>query len=1133
MMASNVNKTKILKFVDGADPAKGGFLNVAELMHDVVKQMTNGGGFVVRHCSTLDTIQNTTPWGTINSSGQWVPGAAPPLVGSPPSGSHLEGVAPNTTSVFNSVSVSPRASITLEAGGPGVLPGGGSIPATQATWVDYLNPISAPWTLPVNTALFNAIITPNPEDGGATGTMTVTGNVTGLIRVGQVVTGPGIIAGTTITALGTGTNLAGTYIVTPGQAIQLQQLETITGQSGALSFKGYINGTTLSVTSVTAGTIAVGNTITGNFTGTSPAAAILASTTIVRQLSAFGTAAASTTIFGIVTTTTTSAPGLTTTTTSAPTTTTTAAPSSSIIVSSATGIAAGQLVAGVGIPLGTFVASSYTSGTTINLVDSANAAVTLALSAGTAVRFFTPGKAGTYVVSQSQTIPAVLRTVPLQADTVATYSLLNEAWRVRFELLNNECVAAYVGTPLQLPGWADSTTTPKTPESWGIPGTVAKLTDPRGVVVDSAGAIGSRQFVSTCYTVKGATVGTSSATAPTSVTAISATGVLTLPAGKAATFKQGQAITFTNEKVAQSPLAATGTTALIYQQTYYVLTDVIIPALSVQITDSYVNALAGTTASFTAGTITNGNISIDASPASGKNFTAGDVIYIKDPIFTTTVGYTGTVFLKVDAVDSNGGVLSLSVINGGALVKKLSTAMTEAEKARAPKDPTAGIPITGTFYNLNSGKVYPIPALTTTTTSAPSGTTTTQAPSALYGGSGLLLSLTLANSVPDVGPGAGGYVDEIDSYQGFFNRGQRVGPHGDSYPLKYYLSISNNGFFLGIFESNWATTVGGTGTFSKFTAALTMGDPKKSPYVKNATTGAITGALDNSPTNSPPFLYAQNVLGTITPGMLLSGDTRIAGGTRILDYLDPNVLTDPLAGNGDSGRYILSASPSKVLGYYNTVTKLIQGDVPDGRTIRNPPIQLRAASGDSRFNWMLVQRPVNRTTGVILDDYQSLTSKHPVFCINSVAGRYYHFSVREKDISHPQSGPSDHTSIAYYKDFIQYPTPGDYDDYPYRIPSGLNSEDSHLLFNPQNQISLTEDKTYLISFPNNLTTPRFRYTEEIDMIGFTSSDILMSGQLVSFSTYDEPQERIYIALPPSNRYNTGVRFCVLLQTGNI
>jgi len=52
------------------------------------------------------------------------------------------------------------------------------------------------------------------------------------------------------------------------------------------------------------------------------------------------------------------------------------------------------------------------------------------------------------------------------------------------------------------------------------------------------------------------------------------------------------------------------------------------------------------------------------------------------------------------------------------------------------------------------------------------------------------------------------------------------------------------------------------------------------------------------------------------------------------------------------------------------------------------------------------------------------------------------------------------------------------------------------------------------------------------MIGYTSSDLLMAGQQIDFKTYNESQARVYIAMPPSNRYNTGVRFCVLKQTNN-
>jgi hypothetical protein len=94
----------------------------------------------------------------------------------------------------------------------------------------------------------------------------------------------------------------------------------------------------------------------------------------------------------------------------------------------------------------------------------------------------------------------------------------------------------------------------------------------------------------------------------------------------------------------------------------------------------------------------------------------------------------------------------------------------------------------------------------------------------------------------------------------------------------------------------------------------------------------------------------------------------------------------------------------------------------------------------------------------------------------------------------------------------------------------LNSEDNHLLFNPENQISLTEDKKYLVSFPHNLSTPRFRYTEELDLVGLTSADVLMSGQVITINTYGEAADRNYLALPPSGKYNTGLRICVAKTT---
>lgn len=142
----------------------------------------------------------------------------------------------------------------------------------------------------------------------------------------------------------------------------------------------------------------------------------------------------------------------------------------------------------------------------------------------------------------------------------------------------------------------------------------------------------------------------------------------------------------------------------------------------------------------------------------------------------------------------------------------------------------------------------------------------------------------------------------------------------------------------------------------------------------------------------------------------------------------------------------------------------------------------------SWFNWLLVQRPVNKTTGDTL-----VTGKCPVFCVNSVNGQYWKFVVRESDIPHPTV----------------------------QVAANNHSEDSFRVINTKNQISLTEDKTYLVTFMNNLNTPRFRYVEELDMVGVVSADVVMEGRSVPFTVFGE--NRTYVALPGSDSFNTGVR----------
>jgi hypothetical protein len=91
----------------------------------------------------------------------------------------------------------------------------------------------------------------------------------------------------------------------------------------------------------------------------------------------------------------------------------------SFVVNSATGITAGQMVAGTGIPAGTYVSSFYTGGTTVSLVDRLGAAVAFTQQAVGSYSFAAPAGKGTYTVNVSQT---VAQTTITGTKTVASLS---------------------------------------------------------------------------------------------------------------------------------------------------------------------------------------------------------------------------------------------------------------------------------------------------------------------------------------------------------------------------------------------------------------------------------------------------------------------------------------------------------------------------------------------------------------------------------------------------------------------------------------------------------------------------------------------------------------------------------------
>lgn len=152
------------------------------------------------------------------------------------------------------------------------------------------------------------------------------------------------------------------------------------------------------------------------------------------------------------------------------------------------------------------------------------------------------------------------------------------------------------------------------------------------------------------------------------------------------------------------------------------------------------------------------------------------------------------------------------------------------------------------------------------------------------------------------------------------------------------------------------------------------------------------------------------------------------------------------------------------------------------------------------FSWVLVQRPVDRDTGQTIT-----TGKAPVFCVNSVGNTVNRFVVREADIVRA-------TEI---------------------YSATEDTVDCTAIINDKVQVAVSEDNQYVVSFPSRLNTPRFAYTYELDMIGYTSASVVAHNAEIPLTLYNEAQPRNYIAMHANQPNGNGMRIVALKKGGGI
>nr|DAF93759.1 MAG TPA: hypothetical protein [Myoviridae sp. ctshb19] len=157
-------------------------------------------------------------------------------------------------------------------------------------------------------------------------------------------------------------------------------------------------------------------------------------------------------------------------------------------------------------------------------------------------------------------------------------------------------------------------------------------------------------------------------------------------------------------------------------------------------------------------------------------------------------------------------------------------------------------------------------------------------------------------------------------------------------------------------------------------------------------------------------------------------------------------------------------------------------------------------SGAVAISWLCVQRAVDRETGATI-----VAGKSPVFCLYGVNNKIQRFVVRESDVLRP-SDPVDAT---------------------------IDTDYNNAIINGLEQVSISEGNKYVVNFPSRLNTTRYAYTYELDMIGYTSADVVSENTDVPLRVYGETADRKYVSLMANGPNNTGMRIVTIKEGGGI
>lgn len=157
------------------------------------------------------------------------------------------------------------------------------------------------------------------------------------------------------------------------------------------------------------------------------------------------------------------------------------------------------------------------------------------------------------------------------------------------------------------------------------------------------------------------------------------------------------------------------------------------------------------------------------------------------------------------------------------------------------------------------------------------------------------------------------------------------------------------------------------------------------------------------------------------------------------------------------------------------------------------------------FNWVSIQRPVTDDGTVITE------GKAPLFCVFSQNGG-------GSKVSLDTIEPNGILKFVVMESDISAPTKP--------VSAVVPMPDSHPIINPIQQVAIAETFEYVMNFPKGLNTHRYYYEASLDMLAFTSADVISSGSTDNITLFGESTKREYRSLNANSLNNRGMRLLV-------